>query len=284
MTEDSSDGGAFARAYDEWRDSPPDHRDPALTDKLRTTFREAWRNGDEDDRHSVLTFLLLNKEQSGADILVEALGSEDPQLATSAAANACCFDGWGFDMGPAFRPSFRAAARRLPEVDGFPPLSLYGHHEGDLDDRAERPFLNLYEDLRGTEGDGKAWDEGLSQRALDTYRTAWASGDPIEQAFVLHFLFDYWLRMGKPRVAEGADLVVEGLQTTDARLAPVASFTAWGMLEGGVDFGPSIRAVLRAHRDRFPEWRGSVWSALRALGEPDDTPPYPPWSDRGDAD
>jgi hypothetical protein len=71
----------------------------------------------------------------------------------------------------------------------------------------------------------------------ETYRNAWRDGDGLERAFVMEFLYF-------PVRPEAADLVLEGLKSSDIRVIQSAVKVADLFMDEGVDLGPEIRPIL----------------------------------------
>lgn len=264
MNDRNPELGPFANLYEEWVRARRTKRAPVLEERLAATCREAWRNDASLDRVYVLYFVYDRKDQECADLIIEGLRSTDARVAAEAATIASVSRDGPLDLGPALRKFYRALVRRFPENDGIRPRELYGHNEGDDDDSKDRPFVNLYEEWMSGE---YPRDAALTRRLADAYREAWARGDSIDRAFVLHFLRTNRNPEDAANRVDGADLIVEALKTEDSRLAPTAAFAAWCFLDDGVDLGPDTREILEAHRQRFPETGNKIWSALRALDE-----------------
>ena len=264
MDDSNPELGPFANLYEEWVLARRTKRAPALAERLAATCREAWRNDASLDRVYILYFVYDRKDQGCADLIIEGLKSTDAEVAQRAATIVSVSRGGVLDFGPELRKSYRALVRRFPENDTVRPRELYGHDESDDDDSEDRPFVNLYEEWMSDE---YPRNTALARRLADTYREAWATGDSIDRAFVLHFLLKNSSPEDAANSVDGADLVVEALKTEDPRLAPTAAFAAWCFLEDGVHLGPDTREILDAHRGRFPETSGKIWGALRALDE-----------------
>lgn len=262
--------GPFAVLYEAWVEAYLAPRDPRLEEQLAAAYREAWHNEVGWDREYILYFIHDHKDQSGADLIIEGLRSEDARVARVAATIASATHRRVFDLGPDLRKVYRDLVRRFPENDTIRPRDLYGHKAGDDDDSDERPFVNLYEDWMADE---YPRDPALTRQLADTYRHAWATGDNVVRAFVLHFLLTNSRPKDPAHKVNGADLVAEGLKSSDPRLARTAAFAAWRFLEVGVHLGPDTRRLLEVVRERFPDTRTAVWGAFRALDEFETTSP-----------
>ena len=258
--------GPFANLYEEWKAAYPNPRDPAIEERLASQCRDAWMRDAPFDRESILYFVWEHADENLAYLIIEGLKASDRGVARVAATMACVTQAGVLNLGPDLRPVYRALVRRFPENDTVRPHELYGHEPDDLDDTAQRPCVNLYEDWQKGE---HPYDPALTRQLVDTYRNAWATGDGVDRAFVLHFLLTNRLPGDPVHRTDGVDLVREALASTDPVLAPTAAFTAWCFAEDpDVDLGPGFRQLLEAHRGRFPEGPiGMIWSALRALNE-----------------
>jgi hypothetical protein len=142
--------------------------------------------------------------------------------------------------------------RQLRKTDGWP--------EG-------RRFVQLYERWMCDEFPR---DADIERQLKELSTETWQHGDAVDRAYVLNFL-------SISRSEEGAELMVEGLKSSDRRLAEAAAFHAWCDIEKGRDFGLDIREVLEDYRDRFPERGGVAWYTLCALDK-DNPPPSIPRS------
>lgn len=90
-------------------------------------------------------------------------------------------------------------------------------------------------------------DSPLVRELSATYRGAWESGDLDERYHVIDFL-------RARRDLGGINLVIEGMQSDDARLAQHALHLVSTFIDEGHDPGPSADVALREVGVRFPEW------------------------------
>jgi|CXWL01.1.fsa_nt_gi hypothetical protein len=246
-------GGPFARLYEQWLS---DH-DTEIERQMRESYRDAWVTGDDSDRSSVLHFILLTKEEAGADLVVEGLKSEDLNLARGAAAVASCVETYGFDLGPDIRRVFRDLVRRLPTQDVSRWTDLYERDEPDTHPE-DSAFLRLYEEWMK---DWLAERESTFTTAIEnTYRAAWDRGDPVDQAFVL-------LAVSYLKAEDSVGLVKEGLGSSDPRLAHTAGFLASGLIKDGRDLGPEFAQILDEYEARFPERGSWAWHIRYELAQ-----------------
>jgi hypothetical protein len=258
-----SESGPFSKLYEAWFSADPPKSDGVLEVQLAASYREAWERNVGSDRYYVLDFIYDRKDQEGADLIVEGLGSDDPHVVRQAAVLTSVAHGLRqLDLGPGARAAYRAMVRRFPDNDTGRPREFYGHQPGDVDDTAARPFVNLYEDWMATE---YPRDPGIAQALAGSFRDAWATGDGVDRAFVLHFITSHRPRNSHAPPVHGVEFVGEALGTDDPRLAKTAAFSAWVLLDDGIDLGPDVRNRLEALRRRFPDCGTCVWSALRAL-------------------
>jgi len=264
MNDSDPEDGPFSTLYGEWFAGPSDARDPRIAAQLASSYRKAWQDDVGYDRENILHFLHFHREAAGADLIVEGLKSSDRRLAGEAAVITSVSHRRVFEVGPGLRRAYRDLVRRFPENDTVRPRDLYGHEPDDVDDSDTRPFLNLHEDWRVDE---HPFDPTITQRLVDTYRSAWAAGDGIERAFVLHFLLTNKRPTDPAHKVDGTDLVIEGLSSEDARLGPTAAFAVWCMTKDGVDFGPGLREILVAHRARFGRRYGPSLYVLQDLDD-----------------
>lgn len=107
---------SFDDLYTRWL-GPGTGRDPRVTPELVKWYRQAWERNEEYDRDAILRFILLERFEAGADLVLEALSTTDPQLAGGAAATAVCLIHWGYDLGPivAVRDALERFRRRFPK-------------------------------------------------------------------------------------------------------------------------------------------------------------------------
>jgi hypothetical protein len=107
------------------------------------------------------------------------------------------------------------------------------------------PFGRLYEEWVGVYPDPR--DPALEARLAASYREAWRDNIGIDRYSILSFIFDR-------KDQDGADLIMEGLASNDARIVQQAAvFTSVGRGLGYFDFGPGARAAYRAMVRRFPD-------------------------------
>jgi hypothetical protein len=107
------------------------------------------------------------------------------------------------------------------------------------------PFELLYEQWAESGSTGER-DQAITTRMTATYREAWGSGLRHERTSVL-----YYLALGREQ--DGADLVIEGLNSDDGYVAGVAATVAsvtYGLKR--MQFGPELRPAFRALVRRFP--------------------------------
>jgi hypothetical protein len=258
--------GPFETLYTEWFCTRPESsRDPQQEAELTATYRSAWSSGEVDEQWSVLYYIYHRRLQEGADLIIEALRSDNPYVAQTGAVVALASHvRRSLKLGPELRPAFRALVRRFPENNGFRPSDLYGHQPGDEDDTLQRPFVNLYEDWMA---DPYPRDAAICRQLVDTYREAWATGDGVDRAFVLHFVTANGRPSSPDLAVDGRDLVIEALESDDVVLAPTAAHVADFYLSDGVHLGPRTRAALERHLRNFPTRHGPAFWALRQLGD-----------------
>jgi hypothetical protein len=258
--------GPFELLYEQWVESgEADERDRAIAARMTAAYREAWKSGLRYEQASVLYYLFESRDQDGADLVIEGLNSDDGRVAGVAATVASVAYGLKrMQFGPELRPAFRALVRRFPENDTVRPRDLYGHLPGDEDDTRERPFVNLYEDWRA---DPYPRDAAICRQLVDTYRAAWANGDGVDSAFVLHFVTANGRPSNPDLAVDGRDLVIEALESDDVVLAPTAAHVADFYLSDGVHLGPGTRAALERHLRNFPTRHGPAFWALRQLDD-----------------
>jgi hypothetical protein len=205
----------------------------------------------------VVYYIMLAKNASGADLITEALKSDVPWVAELSAPVALVAHSYGWDLGEEIGDVFHELVLKQPHVDGFRWEAI---RQRDDDPRCGT-FGKLY--LRWMK-DQPPDDTELNQRLTETYRDAWLAGEPLEQAFVLEFLFF-------PLRPDAADLIVDGLKSHERRVINSAVKAADLYMDKGVDLGPHIRAVLNDLRERVPERLGQIDWMLRRLDENEDT-------------
>jgi hypothetical protein len=256
--------GPFAQLYHEWLEANLDERDPSTEPRLAATYRDAWAAGDWHERLYVLYFAFDRHDPADADLFLAGMASDNSRLAQEAALRIWILrDKYGFDFGSDLRRSYRSLVRRFPDLDFTRPPEMYGHLDGDEDDRAQRPFVNLYEDWMA---DDHPRDPLILRQLTNTFRETWARGDGVDRAYVLHFI-NLARRPHHDTVdpVDARDLVIEALRTDDPVLAPAVGFSVWCHLDDGVDLGSDIRELLQAHLRRFPQLSGHAIYALQDL-------------------
>lgn len=112
----------FHELYEEWMWPPP--RRKRIERELHARYREAWRTGSKYDRSAVLYYLMAAGDASGADILIDALRTVGPALASAAGANAVSIVIRGFDLGPEARAAFVTYGKRHPKWSIFASVAL----------------------------------------------------------------------------------------------------------------------------------------------------------------
>lgn len=255
--------GPFTVLDEAWHESGK--QDAEIEGKLRSLAREAWDGGDWHERITILYFVFHSKDRANAALIVEGLRSDDSRVAKVAVTLAYALRAkYAFDFGPDLRRIFRSVVRRFPENDTVRPPDFYGHEPGDDDDTVQRPFVNLYEDWMT---DDFPRNPLLQKELADTYREAWAAGDAVDRSFVLHFLSTNAGPKDSERLVDGMDLVIEGMQTDDARLAHTAAFVAQCLIEKGGRPVPNWREILEAHNERFPAYSGFARWMLNDLND-----------------
>jgi hypothetical protein len=105
---------SFGATYDAWfLGSPEDRR--RLDAELRTTYRQAWRSREKNDRHSALMYVFHARLVEGFDLVVRSLADRDDDLAKMAIANTFALLALGFDLGPDVRGAIEAVRDRFPD-------------------------------------------------------------------------------------------------------------------------------------------------------------------------
>jgi hypothetical protein len=119
----------FLNLYEDWmaKEYP---RDAALGRRLADMHRETWAKGDAVDRAFVLIFLLTNARDDptlyagGADLVAEALATDDVRLAPTAGFAAWAYLHDGIDLGANVRDLLVAHLARFPEITGHATSAL----------------------------------------------------------------------------------------------------------------------------------------------------------------
>ncbi len=232
--------GPFATLYEEWLDAYPRPRDPEIEARLAATYRDAWAGGDPMEQYYVLSFVMHRKSEGDTDIVFDGLASEDSKVAGHASAIASVWQGlYSYDLGPTIVEAWRNHVLRHPIGDITRPDEFRRPGDGWPQGR---PFIELYEQWMS---DPFPRDAKIEERLAARYQDTWDHGDPVDRAFVLHFL---GYHRGDPR----PDLVFEGLRSEDYRLARTAMFRLHDVIEAGHDLGSDIRDVIRDHVRRYP--------------------------------
>lgn len=253
--------GPFTILDGAWHESGK--QDAEIEGKLRSLAREAWDAGDWYEQTTILYFIFHSRDDENAGFIIDGLQSDDRRVVGVAATLAVVLRGkFAFDFGPDFRRIFRSVVRRFPENDTGRPRDFYGHDPGDDDDHAHRPFVNLYEDWMA---DDFPRDPLQQQQLADAYREAWAKGDAVDRAFVLHFVSMNAGIRERSDAVDGMDLVIEGMESDDPRLAHTAAFVAQCLIEKGARPVPHWREILEAHNERFPSLSGFARYMLNDL-------------------
>jgi len=233
--------GPFATLYEEWIGAYPGPRDPVIEQRLAAKYRDAWAMGDPMEQLYVLSFLQDRKDAGDIPLMIEGLRSEDFSVARHAAALASVWMGlYGLDFGPGIIEVFRDLVLRHPEQDIIRQSELRRPGDGWPEGR---PFIQLYERWMS---DDFPRDAEIERQLAAMYQETWDHGDAVDRAFVLHFL-GYHSGDRRP------ELVVEGLQSGDYRLASTGMFWLHNVIESGYEFSVDIRGVVREHVRTFPE-------------------------------
>lgn len=95
---------------------------------------------------------------------------------------------------------------------------------------------------------------------ISGYRDVWSSGDSGERICVQHFILDR-------RDPEGFDVIVDGLNCADERVAADAAAITSALVMEGYYVGPNIRRELELFGERFPDWDDISTAVLRILAK-----------------
>jgi hypothetical protein len=91
-----------------------------------------------------------------------------------------------------------------------------------------------------------------------SFRSAWAEEDADERFAVLSYILRF-------RRIDAMDLVIDGVRTGDAYLAPHAVATSIVLLAKGAVHTMALEPALHDFMESFPEWRVLAAEALRRL-------------------
>jgi hypothetical protein len=250
-----SEGGPFSRLYEEWIQGPPDNRDPALTQRIAETYREAWRTGDRADRSMVLLSIMLRRDAAGADIVIDGLRSEDYQIAADAFAVASVLVSlYGINLGSDMPHVGYDLVWRHPALESLRWSAL---RRPDLNtDERFGPFFRLFDEWKAAEESKPT----IEQQIAATYRQAWESNDEVERSYVIHAVVSL-------RDRGGTDLLLEALQSPSAKLVRTALAWVGLALKWGFDLGPNLPELLLAIPTRLPGFESSVRFSLWDLDD-----------------
>lgn len=118
------------------------------------------------------------------------------------------------------------------------------------------PLSSIYKSFRAGGPDAP-----LAKAEMERiYRSTWRSGSARERHLVLNFIF----LSGQ---AQGFDLVIEGLRSSEPEVAETAIAATITLLSKGFDLGEGTRAALADFHARFPDWEPLSTAALKFLEE-----------------
>ena len=103
------DPDSFASIYETWLATRN------VENKLVGLYREAWNSGDRAEQYAVLDFILRHRETSALDLVADALGGDDAELALEAVGVAFCLIADAVDVGSIVKAKLEDVRTRFPQ-------------------------------------------------------------------------------------------------------------------------------------------------------------------------